>query len=197
MGGGFAAALESGDVRAVAAVPKSDLHNHTSNGGNVRMAGIPVPARPKWFAGIEAMEEWAHTYIKQYFPKPERYGAAFAQAAADGVAVLSMSFLSKELAMCPTVAEFITVIRDLKARFAPDIVFLPELSFFIGADIAYEEARLDELLPHGFFTSVDSAAKYTRRTRAGTSVSRAYTEGRARRITQATRYGRFLITACL
>ena len=151
----FIAALESGDENAVAAVPKSDWHNHASNGGNVRMAGIPIPQRPDTFPSLLAMEEWAHMHIKQWFPKPERYGAAFAQAAADGVTVLAMSFITSELEICPTIGDFISVVQDLHMQYAPGVLFLPELAFFSGSDIALEEARLDEILSHNFFTSVD------------------------------------------
>ena len=148
-------ALESGDLRAVAAVPKSDLHNHASNGGNVHSAGISIPPRPETFASVAEMEAWAHAHIKDYFPRMARYAAAFSQAAGDGVTVLAMSFVSRRLEAFGTVTDFIGVIRELKARFAPDLAFLPELSFSSGTDIAYEAARLDEILSHGFFTSVD------------------------------------------
>ena len=151
----FIDALTNNDLNGVTAVEKSDLHNHAANGGNFRYAGIQIEKRPEFFDSIEDMELWAHANIKYQFPKIKRYEAAFVQAANDNISVLSMSFIRTEMEMCETVSEFVTLIKDLKNKFAPGITFFPELAFFSGTDIDYENSVIDEILSFNFFKSVD------------------------------------------
>lgn len=63
----FIKALESNNLDAVRKIPKSDLHNHITRGGNKRYiekwADIPIPKCQK-FKGLGEMNRWISENIK-------------------------------------------------------------------------------------------------------------------------------------
>ena len=154
--------LQTGDLEGLGSVPKSDLHNHAPNGGSVeylkQFADIDVGVRPAVFASITEMENWAHEKIKRFCTSEMRYEAAFAQAAADGVSVLALSFFRDAMERFGTCGQFVRVFREIKNKHIPDTLFLPELSYYGSSDadkIDYEYSLMDEILSYNYFTSVD------------------------------------------
>ena len=154
--------LENNSPEGLASIPKSDLHNHASNGGNVEyvknLANIDVPPPPPDFASIAAMEEWAHANIKRHVTKFTRYEAAFAQAKADGIFVLALSVFRKEMDRFGTCEQFIQMFNGLKNKHLPDAQFIPEIAYSSEADCAtidIEYDLMDEILSHNYFKSID------------------------------------------
>ena len=151
----FIHSLKNNDLVGVTAIPKSDLHNHAANGGNFRYAGIHILNRPAHFESIKDLKYWADTNIKNLFPKIKRFEAAFVQASIDNISVLSMNFLREEINIADSVPGFISLITELKNKFAPNTIFLPGLAFSSDSNIDYENSFLDEILSFRYFSSID------------------------------------------
>ena len=82
----------------------------------------------------------------------KRIEAAFAQAKADNIAVLAMSFSTGEIDACGGIDGFIAVMDGLHERFAPETRLLPDLA--LGYDLG-EQDRLDEIFGAGWFKGID------------------------------------------
>ena len=153
--------LEAGSLEGVSSIPKSDLHNHVGNGGNVefikKYANVEIEPPPPTFVSITEMEKWAHANIKRHVSSQVRYEAAFAQAKDDSIAVLSMCVFCSTLNHSGT-GQFIEMLKEMKNKHIPDAVFLPEISYFGSSDddeIQREIHYLDEILSHNYFTSIE------------------------------------------
>jgi len=154
--------LTSGSLEGLASIPKSDLHNHASNGGNVayieKIANVKIEPPPPRFPSLTEMEKWAHANIKKHCAKKTRHEAAFVQARNDGVSVLALSVFRSEMEHYGTCGQFIQAFREFKDKHIPGALFLPEISYSGGADadeIDREYYLLDEILSYGYFASVD------------------------------------------
>lgn len=159
----FVRALEAHSLEGVRAAPKSDLHSHAGRGGRqayiAAWAGVTIarPAAP--FDGLGAMQAWFEANVKVHCPglagHLKRLEAAFVQARADGIAVLAMSFAEDEVRAMGGMASFMATIDALHRQYAPDTVFLPELSFGRESNPDDILGWLDEMLSPGWFASVD------------------------------------------
>jgi adenosine deaminase len=154
--------LITGSLNGLVSIPKSDLHNHASNGGNVefvkKYANIDIELPPSVFSSITDMEKWAHANIKKYIEKKMRYKAAFMQAKDDGISVLAMCVFRDEMDAFGTCAQFIEMFNDMKNAYIPGTLFLPEISYFGSSDdvkIDYEYSLLDEILSYNYFKSIE------------------------------------------
>jgi adenosine deaminase len=159
--------LTENNLEGLKTIPKSDVHNHASNGGNPRyiekIARIKLNSPSKLFKTINEMEEWAHKEIKIHCNKLQRWEAAFIQAADDNIRVLAMSFGRHEMdchGKFPSVIEFINFITVLKNKYLSTTIFLPELAFHMESDIDYENSIIDEILSYNFFKSIDIWAEF-------------------------------------
>jgi hypothetical protein len=154
--------LLNNDLKGIKTIPKSDLHNHASNGGNPqfieKLTGLKFEAPPKLFNSITEMEEWAHKTIKKHCSKIQRWEAAFAQASNDNISVLAMSFCRDEISChgkFNSTGEFIDFIQMIKNKHIPKTIFLPELAFRMEMDIELEKSIIDEILSYNYFKSID------------------------------------------
>ena len=154
--------LITDSLDGLATVPKSDLHNHASNGGNVefvkKYAGVTIEPPPALFPSITDMEKWAHANIKKHINKKMRYEAAFTQAKNDGISVLAMCVFRGEMDTFGTYADFIDMFKEMKNTYIPETLFLPEISYLGSStddEINYEFSILDEILSHHYFTSIE------------------------------------------
>ena len=154
--------LIAGNCDGIKKIPKSDLHNHASNGGNrkfiEKMTGLKFEEPPESFDSLFKMEEWASAVIKRHCHKSQRWEAAFAQAADDNITVLTMSFARDELdckGKFPAIGGYVEYMNFLKAKYIPETAFWPELAYYMGMDIEHEKQLIDEILDSGFFKSVD------------------------------------------
>ena len=154
--------LATGSLAGLASVPKSDLHNHVSNGGNVefvkKYANVEIEPPPPNFPSIRKMEEWAHANIKKHIRKEMRMEATFAQAKDDGITVLAMCMFRDEMDLFGTYGQFVERYKEMKNTHIPDAVFLPEISYFGNSnddEIDCEYSLLDEILSYNYFTSIE------------------------------------------
>jgi len=158
----FEQCLHRGDLAGIVAIPKSDLHNHASNGGNVRffnqLHGVRIDIPAEGFGSIIEMERWAKEKIKRHTTKRERYEAAFAQAENDGIKVLSMTIFRDEMDEFGTCGEFIEMYSKIKEKYAPNVLFLPEISYngeSEASQIDFEYNLMDEIFSYNYFKSIE------------------------------------------
>lgn len=99
------------------------------------------------------MNQWLNDNVK--CPCPgfsgylKRVEAAFAQAKADNIAVLALSFA---IDSCGTIDNFIRVMDELHKNFAPNTEFLPDLALGYIPD---GQVRLDEIFSANWFKGID------------------------------------------
>lgn len=144
-------------------VPKGDLHNHITRGGNKRYiaewCGSVIPQCPT-FADLGEMNRWNAQHIKPLLPGrsgyEKRVEASFAQAQADGVSVLHMSVtIGEEEWFDNSIAALIQTVHGIHQRVAPDIHFVPELAFLTHTPIEETVDKLEQYLAHDYFRSLD------------------------------------------
>lgn len=159
----FSEALRNDSLEMMRAVPKSDIHNHASRGGNIkylsRVLGTTIHPPTQPFANLAQMQEWFQWNIKRNCNGMVGYlrclEAAFIQAKADNICVLAMSFGIYGIDTLGGIDNFVNVLNILHQRYAPQIDFRPELS--IRRESAPDNIlyRLDEILDKNWFQSID------------------------------------------
>jgi len=153
----FVEALESNSLPKLQKIPKSDLHSHAGRGGAPSyiesMLGITLPRLTMPLHSIAEMDAWFTSNIKCHFSNIHGYiarvGAAFVQAQADNVAVLAMSYGIDEAYCMGNPEIFIAVMNGLHHAFAPNTIFLPDLSLWSV------DNRLDAVLDMNWFKGID------------------------------------------
>lgn len=136
----FIAALQAGDVDEIRAVPKGDLHNHSWLGGRrayvEARTGLEIPPPPQEFQGLDDFVAWTvGVFAAAVRTAPggrvNALEAAFAQAAADGVAVLAMSFgvLMRDAVFGGSVEREVETLQRLHRTYAPGVELRPVLGF--------------------------------------------------------------------
>src|SRR5271156_952475 len=94
----FQEALRAGDIRALRAFPKSDLHNHARTGGHRALvsqwAGRDIAPLDRPLASMAEMHAWGEGRLGSLFSGPKgrlrAFEAAFVQAKCDGVTRLEI-----------------------------------------------------------------------------------------------------------
>jgi hypothetical protein len=132
----FEAALAAGDIAALRAIPKADLHNHATVGGNrdfVReRTGVDVVPLDHVLGSMDDMHKWVGENLAGAFPGPQgrmlALEATFVQAKLDGVArldvgedVWAMTLWDRD------VPRLTQTMRDIHARVAPEIEWTPQM----------------------------------------------------------------------
>jgi len=84
-----------------------------------------------------------------------RWKAAFIQAARDNIAVLALNFSTDVIDIVGGIDPFIRILKEYHKEYFPNAAFLPELTFDRGCDVDIESERLEDILAHNFFKSVD------------------------------------------
>jgi len=160
----FINALKSGDQKLIEEIPKSDIHNHATRGGNINyvLAGIvdEVPICPGKLNGLDNMQIWYDKNVKPHCQGKEgferRIRGAFLQAKNDGITELVLSFgIGDSVHYSYDYKEFINCISKIHKEIAPSINFYPELSFSRTNNIEPILEIIDEILNLDFFRSVD------------------------------------------
>ncbi|HZJ99487.1 MAG TPA: hypothetical protein VFC79_05755 [Tissierellaceae bacterium] len=155
----FIEALQNRKLEALRNIPKSDLHNHATRGGNIRdfIKDIDLPKRD--FKNLDEMQYWYVSNVKRLFRGREgfisRVESAFRQAQNDGVIRLVLSFGIGDSIHFKSVEEYFNAISQLHQTIAPEIDFIPELCFGLTPDIKPVEEMFDEVLSYNFFKSID------------------------------------------
>ena len=157
----FQQALRSHSLSQMQKLPKSDLHSHAGRGGTLayigQWAGVTIqpPAAP--FDSLGEMNQWLNTHVKCHSPGisgyVKRVEAAFAQAAADHIQVLALSYGIDEIDSLGGMDIFLHYMELLHHTFAPDTEFYPDLALMGPASA--EMDRLDEIFSKHWFHGVD------------------------------------------
>lgn len=148
-------------------VPKSDLHNHASYGGNFSYVSkyfdIGAVQIPSSFDKLEDMTQWFNdTFGKKgvgvngYI---RRIQAAFIQAREDSIELLIMSFGKREIDTFGGIISFSRIVQMLHKRYAPDSIFFPELSLKREEEIQGIMPWLEEVFEAKWFLSIDISGK--------------------------------------
>lgn len=150
----FKTFLQNHNLSGISSISKSDLHNHLGKGGNINYLAskfnLKIDDPPSKFESLYHMDQWAKENIKKHCPYMDRLEAAFVQAGADNITVLSACFGFDE-----NMNTFIDTMKSYNQKFAPNTVLLPELAFERWCDVYKEFSRLDEILSYNWFKSVD------------------------------------------
>ncbi len=161
----FITALKNNDLPALKAIPKSDLHNHGIFGGNILDVGKLV--NKELFClkhKIKTLDEMAGWTMNQILPDLySRQGfislleAAMKQAKADGITILEMSIDSCliDLFVGNEMDAFVSDIKEIKNRVAPDLNLRPELGIKWEKNIEILYGRIDTYLATDFFKTID------------------------------------------
>lgn len=143
---------------------KSDLHSHAGRGGNRKFIeefyGVKIANPPEFFLSLDDMQEWYVANIRDITCDKvgaaiKRWEAAFKQANEDNIAILALSFGSDESAIVGGMIPFVELLNEMSEKYAPNTIFLPELSYLRGCDINKAVEELDEILELDFFKSID------------------------------------------
>ena len=159
----FPDALRSGSLAAIESYPKSDLHSHAGRGGHphyiAAWAGVEIRPPVSPFPSLDAMQAWFDQNVKPHCSGPtgyrKRIEAAFAQAQADGITVLCMSFGLGEVDSLGGMKPFTRTIDALRQAFAPRVSFIPALALGRECDVQQTLTRLPEIFSDGWFRSLD------------------------------------------
>ncbi len=160
----FQEALQSHDLEAIRAIPKSDLHNHGLMGGRLSvmgdLSGLEINPFSYGELGIPGINRWiAESYVP-VIKKPGSFEnalkAAFIQAKHDGVTVLEMSIdVSYGVLFNISPAKIVNILQETHQALAPEIEFRPELGFARVRPVRSLLQWFEPLLDTGYFKSVD------------------------------------------
>ena len=159
----FCDALREKNTAKLLAVPKSDLHNHSTKGcRRVWLAerlkrDLPDPPVP--LDGLAGMQKWFRSFLKPFCDGQEgvilRWEGAFAEAERNHIARLSMNFGAAEIDLAGGIEIFRDLIEGFHRTYCPDTDFEPELTYPSNCDVALEARKIDEYLQSGWFRSID------------------------------------------
>ena len=155
----FIKALENNSLSEIESIPKSDLHNHAGRGGHIsyieNMLNIQITPLTQVLSSVLEMDRWFSNNVKCHFPDKngyiQRLAAAFIQAKADNISVLAMSYGVAEVDWLGGIDIFTAVINGLHSAFAPETIFLPDLSLWSTDDAN----KLDEIFSANWFKGID------------------------------------------
>lgn len=159
----FTTALENNSLAEMRKIPKADLHNHITRGGNKRYiedwCGIQIPKCPK-FKDLNDMNRWNAQNIKPLLlgrlGYEKRIEAAFAQARMDGIHILHMSVtIGEEDLYDNSIEKLVQAVKGIHQRMAPEIIFIPEIAFLTYTPIDETYEKLNEFLAQDYFKSMD------------------------------------------
>lgn len=157
----LAFALEKDSLSDLAKIPKSDLHSHAGRGGHIsffeKYAGVKITPREDPFESLFEMNQWLKENVKCHLPDGaegylKQIEASFAQASADNVTVLALSFCVDEIELLGGMKSFRKTIDGLRDRFAPNTKLYPDLALGYFPE---EVKALDEILSCKWFSGVD------------------------------------------
>jgi adenosine deaminase len=160
----FQEALRAGDIRALRAIPKSDLHNHFFLGGNRALvsewAGKDIAPLDHKLSGMAEMHEWVQARFSTLFAGAQgrlrAFEATLVQAKLDGVTRLETGETPWAITLYNGSATALTdAWRGVHARVAPDIEWIPQLDLAREVPVDIQARRLAPFLELGFWRSLD------------------------------------------
>ncbi len=159
----FCDALREKDTAKLLAVPKSDLHNHSTKGCRrswlAERLKMKLPDPPVPLDGLAGMQEWFRSSLKPFCDGQEgillRWEGAFAEAKRNHIARLCMNFGAAEIDLAGGIEVFRDLIEGFHRKYCPDTVFEPELTYPSNCDVSLEAGKIDGYLQSGWFRSID------------------------------------------
>jgi adenosine deaminase len=157
-------ALQSGDINALATLPKSDLHNHSMLGSRFESlenyVGKRLKRPPDSMTAFHVFEDYLNETFKELIPHKDFFvymlKAAFHQAVADGIRVLQMSIDSRFYHTFPQKEkELVETVEKVCQETAPDIHFIPQLGMDRTHNFDLLNREANALMETGYFTSID------------------------------------------
>lgn len=159
----FYEGLIENDVAKLLAVPKSDIHNHSTKG--CRKVWLEerlkrnFPKQPDRFDGLAGMQEWFTASIKPYCKGVEgiilRWEGAFAEAKRNNITRLAMNFGAAEIDFVGGMDTFKSIIGNLYQKYCPNAIFEPEITYVSFCNADQEAEKIDQYISSGFFKSID------------------------------------------
>lgn len=160
----FQEALTSGSLDALRSFPKGDLHNHFYCGGNrawlARTTGRDVAPLDHRLGSMAEMHDWVGRNIGPLFEgtsgRLTAFEAAFVQAKHDGVSRLEIGEDVWAITLFDRDAARLTNhLREIHARVAPAIEWIPQLGMSRHCSIANLTSWLAPFLELGFYRTID------------------------------------------
>jgi adenosine deaminase len=160
----FEKALHENDLKSLALLPKSDLHNHSMLGSRFetieRFAGKKLNRPPNKMQTFRAFEDYLNNLLKEYILQKDFFskmlGAAFQHAKYDGITVLQMSIDSRFYHYFPRKEkDIVEMVEKVRKESAFDIHFIPQLGVDRTHNINKLEREANALIETGYFSSID------------------------------------------
>ena len=160
----FQDALQTGDIGAIRAFPKSDLHNHALAGGHRALvsqwAGRDIAPLDRPLASIAEMHAWVDDRLGPLFNGAEgrlrAFEATLVQAKHDGVTRLEVGEDVWAITLWDGDAARLTrELASVHARIAPEIDWIPQLGLSRHCSISALTRWLAPFLELGFYRTLD------------------------------------------
>jgi hypothetical protein len=160
----FSDALKAGDVHALRAIPKSDLHNHALAGGHRALvsewAGRDIAPLDQPLTSMAEMHAWVEERLGSLFAGPQgrlrAFEAAFVQAKYDGVARLEVGEDVWAVTLFDHDAPKLTsALVAVHSRVAPEIEWIPQLGLSRHCPINALMRWLTPFLELGIWRTLD------------------------------------------
>jgi Adenosine deaminase len=157
----FTQALKNNSIFEMQRIPKSELHSHAGRGGSItyieKKVNKKISSPEKPFSSLSEMNQWLNEHIKCHCPSGIdgyllRIEAAFAQATADHVQVLALSYGMDEIELLGGMDGFMKKMDAMRQEFAPRTEFFPDLAVGYSSD---EVEKLDEIFSYRWFNAID------------------------------------------
>lgn len=161
----FIEALEKQDIKALRDIPKTDLHNHFSLGGNreyiKEITGIEIPYYKGVLKSMGDMHKWNSIYLGEKFNNKDmrkiQIDAAFVQANLDGIKILEIGedvwglgeFFNND------VEELINTFVESNKKFAPETELRLQIGLSRHCSIDYLLKCLEYFWGRKEFYSID------------------------------------------
>lgn len=157
--------LKSKDLNAIKTIPKADLHNHFSLGGNRKyikmVTGTDIPYFDGVLSSMQDMDSWNNKYIGEKFHNSEMrkllIEATFYQAKVDGVTTLEIGEDVWGLGeyFDNDIDSLIDIFYRAHEKIAPDIELRLQIGLSRHCPISYLEECLEHFWGRTEFYSID------------------------------------------
>jgi adenosine deaminase len=160
----FQTALEHGDLEAIRACPKSDLHVHAIMGGNREFlrerTGRDIAPLQGVLRSMDEMHVWARDNVGDVFAGVEgralAFEATFVQAQRDGVTRIEVGEDAWGITLHDGSAVAVwKMLQAAHARGAPDVEWIPQIGISRHCSIRALESWIAPLLDLGTFKTLD------------------------------------------
>jgi hypothetical protein len=154
-------ALRTGSLEALRSIPKSDLHNHFIAGGNREWirhtTGRDIAPLDQPLESMAGMHAWVDRHVAPLFTGPagrlKAFEATLVQARHDGLTrledVWAVTLPDQDA------AGLTSRLRELHARVAPDVEWIPQLGMSRHSTIQSLTRWLTPFLELGFYQTLD------------------------------------------